>query len=105
MKTGAQLIAEERVRQIAEEGWTPGHDDIHVHGQMAAAALTYIEVELIRENYRPGYQEAQITEIMSQRWPWGEEWFKPSDDPVRNLVKAGALIAAEIDRLTRLEIP
>ena len=29
------------------------------------------------------------------------EWWKPSIDPVRNLAKAGALIAAEIDRLQR----
>ena len=101
MKTGIQLITEERERQINAEGWTPEHDDAHTYGQMAAAALTYIEVELIRENYQPAYQAAQITEIMSQRWPWEEEWFKPSDDPVRNMVKAGALIAAEIDRLTR----
>ena len=32
-------------------------------------------------------------------WPWGQAWWKPSTDPIRNLVKAGALIAAEIDRL------
>lgn len=32
-------------------------------------------------------------------WPWREESFKPSDDQIRNLTKAGALIAAEIDRL------
>ena len=34
-------------------------------------------------------------------WPWSDKWWKPSDDPVRNLVKAGALLAAEIDRLQR----
>jgi hypothetical protein len=36
-------------------------------------------------------------------WPkeWNVDWWKPSDDPIRNLVKAGALIAAEIDRLQR----
>jgi hypothetical protein len=33
------------------------------------------------------------------RWPWEPEGWKPSDDPIRNLVKAGSLIAAEIDRL------
>jgi hypothetical protein len=43
-KTGAELIAQERQRQIEKEGWTP-------------------------------------------------------DDPIRELIKAGALIAAEIDRL------
>lgn len=35
----------------------------------------------------------------SPDWPWDEEWWKPSLDPIRNLEKAGALIAAEIDRL------
>jgi hypothetical protein len=34
-------------------------------------------------------------------WPWDPSWWKPSPDPIRNLVKAGALIAAEIDRLQR----
>jgi hypothetical protein len=34
-------------------------------------------------------------------WPWAERFWKPTpDDRVRELVKAGALIAAEIDRLT-----
>jgi hypothetical protein len=32
-------------------------------------------------------------------WPWDAKWWKPSVDHVRNLVKAGALIAAEIDRM------
>jgi hypothetical protein len=35
-------------------------------------------------------------------WPWEQpDWWKPSDNPIRNLEKAGALIAAEIDRLIR----
>ena len=34
-------------------------------------------------------------------WPWRNEDWKPSNDRVVNLVKAGALIAAEIDRLER----
>jgi hypothetical protein len=38
-------------------------------------------------------------------WPWDQDWWKPSPDPIRNLVKAGALIAAEIDRLQRLAPP
>ena len=37
-------------------------------------------------------------------WPWDESWFKPTpDDRIRELVKAGALILAEIDRLQRLK--
>lgn len=88
MKTGAQLIAKERERQIAQEGWTPEHDDTHDDGEIAFAAIAYIQVS-------NGYSKN------AAEWPWDEEWFKVSD-PVRNLVKAGALIAAEIDRLQRL---
>lgn len=36
-----------------------------------------------------------------REWPWDASWWKPSPDPIANLVKAGALIAAEIDRLQR----
>ncbi len=32
-------------------------------------------------------------------WPWFDGWKPDLSDPIRNLVKAGALIAAEIDRL------
>jgi hypothetical protein len=39
-------------------------------------------------------------EVGNGAWPWDGEWWKPNyNDPVRNLVKAGALIAAEIDRV------
>ena len=36
-------------------------------------------------------------------WPWDDEWWNPSPDPITNLVKAGALIAAEIDRQERID--
>lgn len=86
---GAELIAVERQRQITEEGWTPEHDDEHVAGEMASAAACYAD-----PIYRPNGE-------VPQSWPWHPTWWKPSADPVRNLVKAGALIAAEIDRLQR----
>ena len=42
----------------------------------------------------------------TRRWPWDDEWWKPTpDDRIRELVKAGALIAAEIDRLLRDTAP
>ena len=34
-------------------------------------------------------------------WPWEPASFKPQDGQIRNLVKSGALIAAEIERLQR----
>lgn len=85
---GIALIAAERRRQIADEGWTPTHDDGHTTGQLARAAACYA---------------LQHTRVSGRaiRWPWHREWWKPSADPIRNLVKAGALIAAEIERLHR----
>lgn len=88
MKTGIELITEERQRQMDVEGWTPEHDDEHNDQSLLGAAVCYAERTLMGEG-RTTYN-----------WPWDEMWFKPSDD-VRNLVKAGALIAAEIDRVNR----
>lgn len=100
MKTGIELIAEERQRQISIEGWTSEHDDQHYHRELNKAAQCYCEA---------GVEAAAFGFVSSftgrDRWPWEREWWKPSEDPVRNLVKAGALIAAEIDRLHRLKTP
>lgn len=94
MKTGTELITEERERQISKEGWTPEHDDTHLDGEMGMAALSYI----LAADYRGQNPEEPLT-----YWPWDHSYFKPVADPVRNLVKAGALIAAEIDRLQRAQ--
>jgi hypothetical protein len=95
--SGAELIAQERERQITQEGWMPEHDDQHTSGEMANAARSYAKVSSL--------QACHITprKISPLEWPWDEEWWKPSPDPIRNLQKAGALIAAEIDRLQRLQ--
>ena len=102
---GTALIARERLRQVSQEGWTLEHDDKHSYGELAKAAAVYAIVEQtnvirILENLR------------SFGWPWDREWFKPFAKPdgtfpevdrIGCLVKAGALIAAEIDRLQRLK--
>jgi hypothetical protein len=93
---GAELIAAERRRQICAEGWTPEHDDEHITGEMIGAAVTYAAhaLEIVSDHEVPGADNEGW-------WPWDEKWWKPSPDPIRNLAKAGALIAAEIDRLLR----
>lgn len=98
MKTGIELITDERQRQISKEGWTPEHDDEHTAAEMIWAANCYTYLECGSERAA----EIKLEGIPPTGWPWGGEWWKPSEDPVRNLVKAGALIAAEIDRLQRL---
>ena len=87
------LIAAERRRQIEAEGWTLEHDDQHANGELAAAAVCYAVPPDMRDP-RPG----AIPDI----WPFAARCWKPTpDDRVRELVKAGTLIAAEIERLLR----
>lgn len=96
---GIQLIAQERQRQIEVEGWTPEHDDQHRHAEMLLAAICYAETA---KGLQYGHRLDGIREfVVDPKWPWKPFWFKPSEDKIRNLVKAGALIAAEIDRLQR----
>jgi len=98
--TGVELIAEERERQISDEGWTHAHDDEHDDEAMALAARCYA--------CPPGIYERRFEDPRDGTppigWPWASPWWKPSpDDRIRDLVKAGALIAAEIDRLQRTQ--
>lgn len=96
MKTGIELIAEERERQVSVEGWTPEHDAEHVEGELAAAGASYAHHHALR------MQNALFHEAWTPgMWPWDREWWKPNSNPIHNLAKAGALIAAEIDRLNR----
>lgn len=98
MKSGIELIAEERKRQIEVEGWTDLHDDNHEMDELALAAASYA----LPSYARPSNQ-FHTARMEPQTWPWSGEYWKPSiSDRVRELQKAGALIAAEIDRLNRL---
>jgi hypothetical protein len=96
---GSELIAAERQRQIDVEGWTESHDNDHEDCQLLDAAICYAGVAGSQALDNDGGREA--IEKLPEVWPWDRAWWKPSDDPIRNLVKAGALIAAEIDRLQR----
>jgi hypothetical protein len=97
--TGVELIAAERERQQSVEGWSPEHDDQHRHAELLRAAICYAE---ITKGLEYGHRLEDIREfVVEPKWPWIGYWLKPSEDRVRNLVKAGALIAAEIDRLQR----
>ena len=105
MKTGIELIADERKRQIEKEGWTGEHDAEHVHGELAQAAMCYADPN---PNKDPLGSKAPIVLHPSHttvKWPFSPDWWKPSpDDRIRELVKAGALIAAEVDRLQKIPV-
>lgn len=98
---GADLIRAERRRQIDGEGWGAEHDDAHTSGELCDAAISYAKAAAKQAR---GESHAYLMELASAGavpWPWEDGWWKPAADQIRNLVKAGALIAAEIDRLHR----
>jgi hypothetical protein len=91
--TGAQLIAEERLGQQEREGFGRPHDAAHDNFELSEAAIRYASMGPNGPFSHPTPGQPP------QGWPFEASWWKPSRDPVRNLAKAGALIAAEIDRL------
>ncbi|HBB0684182.1 TPA: ead/Ea22-like family protein [Escherichia coli] len=83
-------VVAERQRQQSVEGWMPEHDDEHCNGELAMAAVCYInETGTVNRNGGKPWG-----------WPWDASWWKPNARR-RNLVKAGALILAEIERIDR----
>lgn len=96
--SGVELIAGERKRQIEKEGWSEQHDDSHCNGELADAAAYHAATAPAYRHWR-GQQFESI-------WPegWDSKWdHRKKSDRVRQLAIAGALIAAEIDRLQRCE--
>jgi hypothetical protein len=85
---GAVAILRERVRQITHEGYQPEHDLAHTGNELAWAAWCLIDRALSDHPDNPSVPDM---------WPWEPAAWKPGD-PIRMLVKAGALAAAEIDR-------
>jgi hypothetical protein len=85
--TAIELIAFERARQ-EDKGYTEEHDDKYIRGELAFAAASYA--------YYAGWPRVPML------WPWEDSKWKPDrKEPIHNLIKAGALIAAEIDRRLR----
>ncbi|WP_213761757.1 hypothetical protein [Caballeronia sp. dw_19] len=100
----ARDVLAERVRQTTVEGLTPDHDDEHSNFEMALAASYYAIHTAAAVLPEPSGNAPSKRYNMFQHadavWPWAVTWRKPTDSR-RNLVKAGALILAEIERLDR----
>ncbi len=93
MNNITQEILAERLRQVAQEGFDGDHDNEHSNGQLAMAAACYAAPEPIEIRH------------YNDPWPWDVSWDKrQKHDRRRQLVIAGALIVAEIERLDRAAI-
>ncbi|MBN9600862.1 MAG: hypothetical protein J0G28_14475 [Afipia sp.] len=95
MPASILAIAAERRRQVDVEGWTPEHDADHVDGELAQAGASYALLPAFRHGGIPN--RTGVLEPYSI-WPWSKRFYKPQDDR-RDLIRAGALIAAELDRM------
>ena len=101
MKTGIEMIADERQRQIDVEGYSAQHDSQHKASEFAYAIIAYAEAVKASLNCKESgrINERYISMAksdMGRYFPWGE--FKTTTD-IRDLTKVGALAAALIDRL------
>ena len=89
---GAERIMRERLRQMSKEaegeGFSAERDDDYTGEELTSAATSYLHAD-----------DHEFAKIF---WPFPASWFKPASK-IRNLERAGALIAAEIDRVLRAE--
>lgn len=86
---GVRRILQERGNQIVNHGYDAKHDQKETTNSLLSAAYAYMFASMDGENNNAEARE---------HWPWDAECFHPKDKQ-RNLAKAGALIAATIDKL------
>ena len=83
-------VIDERVRQLESEDWDYAHDDQYVNKELVRAAVAYA-----KDGMNP-YSKG----LAPMDWPWGGDDWKPKDYR-KNLVRAAALLIAEIERIDR----
>lgn len=98
--SGIEAIAGERQRQLQAEGFTREHDQQYQCGELAKAATAY--VQLAAMDLEAGKRDHIAWHSPAAVWPWAPEWWKPVDAR-RDLARAGALIAAQIDQIDSQE--
>ena len=84
---GIKEITEERKKQIEKHGYTAEHDSIYNNDELIMCAIAYLEGLVYGEH------------IAESLWPFDKKYLHLEDGKLGNLKKAGAFIAAEIDRM------
>ncbi|TAM50181.1 MAG: hypothetical protein EPN57_20375 [Paraburkholderia sp.] len=99
MSEAVRDVLAERRRQVELEGFAPTRDDGYIDGQLAQAGAAYA-LAVADYTSRTINSGAAFYARSPDIWPWSEKWWKPTS-PRRALIKAGALILAEIERIDR----
>jgi hypothetical protein len=94
-------VIQERRRQELAEGFTPAGDDLQADGALARAAGCYAIGPQFLMMHRMGDGAGNILDV-PVNWPWPPVWWKPRSRR-EDLVRAGALILAEIERIDRAD--
>ncbi len=102
MRKALEDIEAERSRQIQAEGWSIEHDDQHSDGSLADAAACYAATKRVFKSVDCFWSVFEPFVSYEPLWPesWSTSWWKPKDRR-HDLVRAAALIVAEIERLDR----
>lgn len=91
----------ERKRQIDQEHYSHEHDDEYDQNELIRAASSYLSHVIgrgwvFKETCPETYQDEEVPDL----WPWDLDFWKPKN-PRRDLVRAAALIIAEIEKIDR----
>lgn len=97
--TIVEEVFAERRRQVEKEGYSARHDDGHP-GEMASAAAAYALCAAESIPMAPAQEGRDFHSMPPRFWPWEGPAFKPKG-PRRDLIRAAALIVAEIERIDR----
>lgn len=104
-----QDLARERKRTVVVEGFGRAGDDAQPAGRLAMAAASYLVnwnafMTVVRDqNVLTSDEMAEaLTNAIAPPgfWPLDPAWWKPHNDR-SDLIRAGALIIAEVERLDR----
>ncbi len=93
---GAVLMVAERERQVTGERMAPEHDDRHDPGTLVDAGVAYARPHAALTEPAKDSMAVDSGGRVPDGWPWEAHWWKPKG--LRpDLVRAGALLAAELD--------
>jgi len=102
--TGIELVAKERERHEGK-GYIAEFDDLLTSGQLAKAAACHAVFEIEGDDTFVVDGLGTGPGIPDDAYPWEPELdSRDHHSRIENLVVAGALICAEIDRLQRIAI-
>jgi hypothetical protein len=91
-------VLRERSEQGTREGFGPAHDDAHRPGVLSKAAAAYA---LAASDELTG-GAGGFFRMPSRMWPFSMTWWKPKN-PRTAMVKAAALLIAEIEKIDRAD--